>query len=208
MRVTVIPQDKFIQIDGVGFEPIEFDYDEGVHAIQWYGEDGHIEFVTPDGGVMTTPVSSMEVQPYIEAWRAEKERIEAIANTPITFEEAKAVKQAELSTGYDGFLVSIQPEYTALERDTWAKQGAEAGKVVADPAIDPELVPMLKAISDARSDVTLQELAQRVIANEKNWVKVSGHVTGQRHNFQKQLEAATTVEEVEAIAVTFSLPKE
>ncbi|WP_430735511.1 hypothetical protein [Halodesulfovibrio aestuarii] len=95
MNVTVIPADKFIQVDGVGFEPVEFEYDEGVHAIQWDGVNGHIEFVTSDGGVMTTPVSQMEVQPYVDAWQAEKARLETEAAEP-TPEETNAQRIAEI----------------------------------------------------------------------------------------------------------------
>ncbi|MEZ6855001.1 hypothetical protein [Halodesulfovibrio aestuarii] len=89
MNVTVIPADKFIQVDGVGFEPVEFEYDEGVHAIQWDGVNGHIEFVTSDGGIMTTPVSQMEVQPYVDAWQAEKARLDALENAQAEEDETQ-----------------------------------------------------------------------------------------------------------------------
>ncbi|MEZ6854354.1 hypothetical protein [Halodesulfovibrio aestuarii] len=89
MNVTVIPADKFIQVDGVGLEPVEFEYDEGVHAIQWDGVNGHIEFVTSDGGVMTTPVSQMEVQPYVDAWQAEKMRLDALENAQAEEDETQ-----------------------------------------------------------------------------------------------------------------------
>ena len=210
MRVTVIPDDQFIMVNGEALEPVPCEYDEDVHAIQWDGTRGHIEFVMPDGGITTTPVSSMEVQPYIDAWQAEKERLEAITDTPPTVEEVAAAKQEELGAAYTTFLSAIQPEYTSLERDTWAAQSQEAARILANPDLAPEEVPMLKAISDARVDVTLHQLAERVIANEKAWIAISGHVTGQRHNYQKKLDdalRAKSIEQIETIEITFSLPE-
>jgi len=41
-RITIIPSDKIVIIDGVTHE-IEFDCDPNYHAVQWHGEEGVIE---------------------------------------------------------------------------------------------------------------------------------------------------------------------
>ncbi|KAF1073417.1 hypothetical protein [Halodesulfovibrio sp. MK-HDV] len=92
MHVTVIAPDKLVLVDGKAFELPNFDFDETLHAIQFDGQKGHIEFETLDGGVSTAPVSELEVQPYVEAWKAEKARLEAIV-PPEPTETEKAQKR-------------------------------------------------------------------------------------------------------------------
>lgn len=89
MQVTVIASDKCIIVDGSLIEPVECEYDEGVHAIQWDGANGHIEFITFDGGIMTTPVSLMEVQPYIDAWQEEKARLDELEKAQAEVDETQ-----------------------------------------------------------------------------------------------------------------------
>lgn len=44
MRITIIPSDSRVVIDGVGHDGINLSsIDPSIHAIQWYGTDGEIE---------------------------------------------------------------------------------------------------------------------------------------------------------------------
>ncbi len=44
MRVTIIPEDRWIRRDGDETHLPEWSFDDaGIHAIQWYGEEGEIE---------------------------------------------------------------------------------------------------------------------------------------------------------------------
>jgi hypothetical protein len=201
MQVTVIVPDKCIIVDGDMIEPIEFDYDEGVHAIQWNGTNGHIEFITADGGIMTTPVSQLEVQPYVEAWLAAKE---ILKNTPpLTLAEAKTAKQAEIRDAHNAFLLERGVEYSDMERQTWDTQRLESQALLADPQA---AAPLVRAIANARN-MNVLELAQRIQANTQAWSVLAGHATGQRLAFQDALEACTTVEQVEAISISFTTPE-
>ena len=205
MQVTVIVPDKCIIVDGHALEPIEFAYDEGVHAIQWNGVNGHIEFLTADGGVMTTPVSELEVQPYVDAWQAEKDRLEAEITPPQppTLEQVKAAKQAEIRDAHNAFLMAHGVEYSEMERQTWDTQREEARALLADPQA---AAPLVRAIASARN-MDVLELAQRIENNTQAWSVLAGHATGQRLAFQDALEACTTIEAVEAITVTFTNPE-
>lgn len=78
MRVTVIAPDKLVLINDEALKLSEFNFDETLHAIQFDGQRGHIEFETQDGGVCTAPVSAFEVQPYVDAWNTEKARLDAM----------------------------------------------------------------------------------------------------------------------------------
>lgn len=83
MQVTVIAPDKLVLVDGNALELPDFEFDETLHAIQFDGQQGHIEFETSDGGISTAPVSALEIQPYVEAWQAEKARLDQeAANAP------------------------------------------------------------------------------------------------------------------------------
>lgn len=91
MHVTVIASDKLVLINGEPLELPEFDFDESLHAIQFDGLCGHIEFESSDGGVCTAPVSEFEIQPYIEAWNVEKERLDSVIPQETT--EAEKAQQ-------------------------------------------------------------------------------------------------------------------
>lgn len=63
MRITIIPEDQIIIVDGVGYR-CEFDA-PGIHAIQWHGDHGTIER-TAGGGEWTDDIGV--VQPYLNLW--------------------------------------------------------------------------------------------------------------------------------------------
>lgn len=44
MRLTIIPIDKFVSIDGVAFCDIDFVIDPAIHAVQWMDTAGWIEY--------------------------------------------------------------------------------------------------------------------------------------------------------------------
>ena len=67
MRVSVIPTDKIIIIDGNGIELENWSFDDGhIHAIQWMHDKGHIELKTNEPNIEIDDISF--VQPYIDAY--------------------------------------------------------------------------------------------------------------------------------------------
>lgn len=76
MKVSVIPADKTIVLNG---EALTFDFQyfpPNLRALQWDGTSGTMEFSTGPQNWFDNPAF---VQPYIDAWNAEKARIEAEA---------------------------------------------------------------------------------------------------------------------------------
>lgn len=71
MRVTVIPEDQTIIVDG---EALKFAFlaDPHIHAIQWYGDHGTIEKKV--GGAEWFNDSAV-VQPFVNSFLSEKQRI-------------------------------------------------------------------------------------------------------------------------------------
>jgi len=87
MRVVIVPNDNAVFIDGFMYlvDLAEL-REQGVHAVQWYGEFGEVEYTTawrPDEGrhhrEPNKPISSLEeFQKYIDAWMECRKRAEAV----------------------------------------------------------------------------------------------------------------------------------
>lgn len=99
MRVTIIPIDGFVSIDGYGFSGLNLSsIDPTVHAVQWYDTYGEIEVKDPITGrmVANTEINSIEqFQVAIDVWNAKKEEILAAETQALA--EAQAL--AEQSQG-------------------------------------------------------------------------------------------------------------
>jgi hypothetical protein len=46
MKLTIIPADKAVYVNGNSIPNFNFGYPENVHALQWLETEGHIEFLT------------------------------------------------------------------------------------------------------------------------------------------------------------------
>jgi hypothetical protein len=80
MRVVIVPEDKFVSVDGEGYRDIDLSFlGASVHAIQWYGTDGEIEYKDARGrATENRPIDSLEpYQPALDAWQAAKDAAEA-----------------------------------------------------------------------------------------------------------------------------------
>ena len=102
----------------------------------------------------------------------------------------------------DAVLAPFGAEYGVWETATFDQQYAEAKAYQASPTAD---VPLLAAMCVARG-ISIAELAGKIIANRAAWVALTGYVIGQRQRIVGLIEAATTVEEVEAVDMTINLP--
>ncbi len=62
MRVTIIPADGFVSVDGLGFNGIDMTSIEStVHAVQWYGTEGDIERKDQNGKIFANePIDSID----------------------------------------------------------------------------------------------------------------------------------------------------
>lgn len=83
MRVTIIPIDGSVSVDGKGFGGLDLSFmDSSVHAVQWYEAHGEIEVKDPATGRMIANevITSINAfQPAIDAWQAAKTAEEAAA---------------------------------------------------------------------------------------------------------------------------------
>lgn len=92
MKLTIIRSDKFVAIDGVGYAPIDLSsLNSDIHAVQWYGTHGEIEYVLNAQGEkpVNTLIDSIEqFSEIIQSWTTIN--TEATTPKPPTSEELKA----------------------------------------------------------------------------------------------------------------------
>lgn len=84
MRVTIIPADGFVSVDGEGYSGLDLSFmDADIHALQWYETEGEIERKDSRGRITANEdiTDLTPYQPALDAWRAAKDAAEAAAPT-------------------------------------------------------------------------------------------------------------------------------
>jgi len=85
MRITIIPADGFVSVDGVGFVGLNLSFmSSNIHALQWYDTDGEIERKDSRGRVVSNETIT-DITPYqsaIDAWQAAKDAAEEEQTPP------------------------------------------------------------------------------------------------------------------------------
>ena len=204
--VTVVPKDRLIIVDGVALN-LSFDAPESMHALQWDGQRGHIEWADDDNWPLEPEAYNDEVAPYVALWQAEKAlRDKAAAEAAEEYDSlasTKARKLAEINAACDAALAALTASYPSSELLTFDKQEAEARALLADPeAATPFLTPLAAA-----RGLETEELARKVIAKADAFTTASGHVIGLRQKDEDRLKAAQSVEDVAAIVPEYRLPE-
>lgn len=133
---------------------------------------------------------------WYQAWM-----LEPVAHTPEEeaqrLTDAKSAKLSEINAACQRALESLTPTYPERELTTFDKQESEARAYIAD-AMAP--TPLLSALAAARG-IELADLVQRVIAKADAFAAASGAIIGQRQALEDRLDAAQTLEDVQAITV-------
>lgn len=86
MRLTIIADDGAVGIDGEFFSQLDLSQlDAGIHAVQWYGEYGEVEYKTRlENGAFAKPANVLitDATPYqfaVDAWNTAKAQAIAAA---------------------------------------------------------------------------------------------------------------------------------
>jgi len=107
MKVTIIPEDGAVSVDGIGFGNLDLSsLDPSLHAVQWYDTYGEVEFkgVFADGKT-TKPenhfiTSFAEYEPVLALWQAAAAAAEAAeAAAAAAAAEAALAADQPVSTG-------------------------------------------------------------------------------------------------------------
>ena len=87
MKVTIIPSDGFVSVDGQGFNKLDLSFIASeIHAVQWYDTEGEIERKDSRGRMIANDVitSIEQFQPALDAWAVAKQVAEAAVEPPST----------------------------------------------------------------------------------------------------------------------------
>lgn len=195
MRVTIVPEDRYIQVDGRGLN-FDFAADPNIHAIQWYGDHGTVE--QKIGG--SRPATLAEVQPFIDAWEAERVIVDNPPPPPEpTLSELKAKKNLYINASR-GFAneqtFSHAGKTFSCDRLSRSDIDGVNGFVTLTGALPPGFPGAWKAVDNT----------YHPIANVAAWAAFYGAMvaTGAAHfahseSLKAALAAATTAEAVAAI---------
>ena len=140
MRLTIIPTDKAVYLDGKCYHDIDLSWipdieDKKVHAIQWLDEDddgigeGEIEFVGPEHNLQITTLGIegfCSFQKAIDQWNEKKEEEEVLYQEYLA--EQQRLKQEEEDRIQANFLSFNQAYLPVLEDedgDDNLKEGEE-----------------------------------------------------------------------------------
>ena len=97
MRVTIIPVDGFVSVDGEGFAGLDLSsIDASVHAVQWYGEAGEVEIKDVATGKIKENqeiASFSEYEFVVGLWQAAKNEAEAKLAEMLATAEAAPLKE-------------------------------------------------------------------------------------------------------------------
>ena len=203
MHITVIPEDKAVIVDGVCLS-FDFPAPENLHALQWRGDAGHMEFADRPNQTLTAEEYAEVVAPYLALWEAEKKRLEAEVDQPPTLDEARAAKLVEVMSAYQAASAPVEAVYPAAEREGWPVQEAEARAVLAGSTSDTPVLSLLVQLR-GRGE-TEAELAAKVLANAGQWRMLYAYLTGQQQRMYADVSALKTVEEVQAYRVEYRMP--
>lgn len=137
----------------------------------------------------------LDARPYTDEERAAKLAV------------LKTAKLAEIKSACDAALEPLAAAYPDREVQSWPQQIAEATAYTANTSAS---VPLLRTMADARpslgdtEDARVAELARRILTNAAAWSAVAGPIIGKRQALEDAVGAATTLDAVLAVAVSFA----
>lgn len=103
MRVTIIPVDSSVSVDGVGFGGLDLSFmAPSVHAVQWYETHGDVEIKDPVTGRMVANehITSFDAyQPAVTAWQAAKTAQEKATAAAVVAAAKEAANNQPTTTG-------------------------------------------------------------------------------------------------------------
>jgi hypothetical protein len=99
MKVTIIPTDGVVQVDGRAIKLDLTDMQPNIHAVQWDGTTGHVEY--NDGSPNALIDNLADFQPWLTRWYAAR-AIEDAPPPPPTPEQIQASLTAAMDRHIDG----------------------------------------------------------------------------------------------------------
>ena len=210
-RVTVVPADRLIIVNN---QALRLDYTlvaghEDMHALQYDGINGvgHLEFEDDYNQSINDTLYDEEVKPYVDAWQAEKARIDAEAAAAEAeynkLENVKARKLQELNAGL-----------SAARSDSKASIESSVGfEINADDTANTNIAGLVTYMESTGTETTsfmgFDNTLHTVTLQDLKTMQTELAVWGQclyayKWQVRTQIEAAETKEAVDAIVIDYS----
>lgn len=139
MRVTVIPSDKLVMVDGLALQ-FDFPAPKELHALQWYEDRGEIEYDGASNQVIQAEDYDEYVKPFVDLFFREKDRVD---------EEQK--KEAE---EYQKWYNSEEQRFVRLREERDKRIAATDFLVMPDYPISEDKLADIRLYRTALRDIT------------------------------------------------------
>lgn len=155
-----------------------------------YRADGLFVAVTERGQDEEVPACDLAACEYLGS-------LELPASDAAKLDAAKAARMHEINAQSDRMADVLSATYPEFETKSWPMQLQEAKAVTADPNAP---APLLTAIA-AQQNITVADLAGRVLTKAEQYAAAYGDLIGRRQAAQDNLTAATTPEAAAAVVL-------
>lgn len=205
-KVTIVPVDTIVIVNNIALNLEELSgisitdtiHSSSIHAIQWANGQGHVEFVdsaTPNKSLSGEADYAVWVAPFATLWEAEKTRLEEIADTPPTLEEAQQSQLETINSAYESTVAVAKVNTPDGEVLTWDIQKIEAEDWAADNSAE---TPFIDGIATGRG-MDRVVLIEKVLAKAEAYRDLVSVQTGIRQGLEDAIFAAETVDAARAI---------
>lgn len=116
MKLTVLYRDRSVSVDGVTYQ-CAFDPEEGLHALQWDGKSGWLEFRDHPNEALNA--DDPRIETFHEIWKKEDRKAKTKAKAEKKRKDEEAAEDARLRAEHEAALKRIEelkPVTDALER--------------------------------------------------------------------------------------------
>lgn len=133
------------------------------------------------------------------AWVDERTDEQKAADAASELTAAKKAKIRELNAAMSAALESYKAAYPEEERETWNTQADECKAWFAASSPTEDLVPWCAACASSRG-IELSEFMSKVKARVEAYSKASAEAVGKRRRLADEVDAAETIDAVNAIS--------
>jgi hypothetical protein len=196
-RVTIVPADSLVIVDGRGLHVDCSCVAAGIHAIQWDGRAGAIERHGEPNETLDLAGYANHVAPLYTAWESARAAADAPPPPP-TLEQAKAAKLATIHSEKNrardgGFMVG------GVLYDSDLPARTSYAELAIAMQTDPDLTTRWKASDGVWVDMTSALFGQVYAAGRAH---IEACFAWQEAR-EREVAAATTVAAVDAISATY-----
>lgn len=207
--VTVVPADNMILVDGVARE-IAFSVSPAVRALQWHGEDGHVEYADGSHRDLSMDLYDHYMAPFVALWESGLP-LDVNKTQKNGLGKALGLKEQEIREKADEAIKLAKACYSFCEESTWPMQEAGARSlcdserlvqnslssfILTQEPLRKEAVALVEKLADDRH-VPALVLAEAIIIKADRFAKYSELIFSEQREFTQSLREIEALDEVD-----------